>query len=48
MRQGLSFGQIADQIDGISKSTLNNNAGVLTAEAAVVDADHDTGSRGAK
>lgn len=39
MRSGLSFVQIADQIEGVSKSTLYNNADDLRAAAAILDAD---------
>lgn len=37
MREGLSFVQIAERIDGVSKSTLYNNADNLRAEAASKD-----------
>lgn len=39
MRAGHSFVQIADQLEGVSKSTLYNNAEDLRAEVAVLDAD---------
>lgn len=39
MRDGHSFVQIADQLDGVSKSTLYNNADNLRADVAVLDAD---------
>ncbi|MEP2783935.1 MAG: recombinase family protein [Pseudoruegeria sp.] len=39
MREGHSFVQIADQLEGVSKSTLYNNAENLRADVAVLDAD---------
>jgi len=39
MRDGLSFVQIANKLEGVSKSTLYNNADDLRAEVAVLDAD---------
>jgi hypothetical protein len=43
MWQGLSLVHLADQIGGISESTLYNNTDDLRAEAAVLDSDaeHD-------
>ncbi|MFG5380089.1 recombinase family protein [Yoonia sp. R2-816] len=46
MREGLSFVQIADQLEGVSKSTLYNNADDLRAEVAVLDADTATSDKG--
>ncbi len=48
MRDGFSFVQIADQIQGVSKSTLYNNADDLRAEVAVLNADELASNKGAK
>lgn len=50
IREGLSFVQIADRIDGVSKSTLYNNADNLRAEAAALDVagiDPNSSNKGA-
>lgn len=47
MREGRSFVQIADQPEGVSKSTLYNNAENLRAEVAVLDADEVDSKKGA-
>jgi DNA invertase Pin-like site-specific DNA recombinase len=39
MRSGLSFVQIADEMEGVGKSTLYNHTDDLRAEVAVLDAD---------
>lgn len=48
MREGQSFVQIADQLEGVSKSTLYNNADNLRAEVAVLDADAAVSKKGAE
>ena len=47
MRDGLSFVEIAKRIEGVSKSTLYNNAENLRAEAAVLDANAAYSEKGA-
>ena len=47
MRAGHSFVQIADQLEGVSKSTLYNNADNLRAEVAVLDANAAASKKGA-
>ena len=46
MRSGLSFVQIADEMEGVGKSTLYNHADDLRAEVAVLDADELASNKG--